>query len=188
MASVPLALVLVAAVIVPVAVTPGSFGFHGWPQRPQQLSVEAPVVVEVAQQPAAGPARSRPARAAKAQRGRAIAQPHSPAASPRRQSVPAPAATTPGAGSPGRQLAQAPPSVSAPAPVAAPVVPQPPAAVVPPQVEIPAPQVAVPAHHIVRQAREDAEQGARIDNRRGHGARHWSRGHGHGPRNRANNR
>ena len=43
MASVPLAVVLVAALVVPLAVTPGTFGFHSWPtSRGEQVS-ERPV-------------------------------------------------------------------------------------------------------------------------------------------------
>ena len=53
-ASVALALVLVAAVVVPVAVTPGSFGFNQWPEPSQSLVSEAPLVVQVADDPAAG--------------------------------------------------------------------------------------------------------------------------------------
>lgn len=80
-ASVPLAVVLVAAVVVPVSVTPGSFGFRGWPEPPQELAGEAPVVVRIADRSApvtsldvsqgsSAPLARRPATAASVAKGR----------------------------------------------------------------------------------------------------------------------
>jgi hypothetical protein len=46
LASIPLGLVLVAAVIVPVALTPGTFGYHRWPTPKAAQVAERPVVPE----------------------------------------------------------------------------------------------------------------------------------------------
>src|SRR3954468_21038084 len=53
MAAVPLALVLVAAVVVPVALTPGTFGFRSWPASPAAPPRENALVIEQ-QLPSAG--------------------------------------------------------------------------------------------------------------------------------------
>jgi hypothetical protein len=45
LAAVPLALVLLAAVLVVVAVTPGAFGFHAWPKAPAPTAHERVVAV-----------------------------------------------------------------------------------------------------------------------------------------------
>src|SRR3954471_19565577 len=43
MASIPLAVVLVAALVVPLAVTPGTFGFHSWPTSRGEQVTDRPV-------------------------------------------------------------------------------------------------------------------------------------------------
>lgn len=53
LASIPLAVVLVAALVVPLAVTPGTFGFHSWPtahsaQVTERAVSQAPRSIEVA--------------------------------------------------------------------------------------------------------------------------------------------
>src|SRR3954468_17907984 len=53
LAAVPLALVLVAAVVVPVALTPGTFGFRSWPASPAAPPRENALVAEP-QLPSAG--------------------------------------------------------------------------------------------------------------------------------------
>jgi hypothetical protein len=52
-ASIPLALVLVAAVIVPVALIPGTFGFHSWPTATADKVAESPVAVAAVELPVA---------------------------------------------------------------------------------------------------------------------------------------
>jgi hypothetical protein len=59
MASVPLALVLVAALVVPLAVTPGTFGFHSWPTSHGEQVTDRPVRAAA---PSVQVAESRPAR------------------------------------------------------------------------------------------------------------------------------
>ena len=144
LASIPLALVLVAAVIVPVAITPGSFGFNQWPEPAQELAEEAPLVVEVADQPAVSP----PSRAPKTR----AEEPRLVAAAPKKERnterpVATPAPVTPVQRPAGRELAQAP----APAPE-----PQPePAA---PPVRESAPPTPVAEEPPLRHAREAAEE------------------------------
>jgi hypothetical protein len=176
LASIPLALVLVAAVIVPVAVTPGSFGFHGWPEPPQELAREAPVVVQVAEQPAPAPRRDSENSKSSAATGRPVlvaSAPEAPARKPRRRPAPAaPGAQTP-TGSP------APATPAAPEQVAQlPGVP-------PVRDVVPAVPAAAPPVFQARSeaASDDAEDGRRKHGgKRGHGLRRqagakWSRGH-----------
>jgi hypothetical protein len=187
-ASVPLALVLVAAVIVPVALTPGSFGFHGWTQRPQQLAVETPVVVQVAEQPAV--TRTRAVAVPPAVVRRAPAAPKE-APAPRRGNRPgpprAPAAATPDA-APSPELAQDP--ASSPPPATAPAVPLLPVA--PPQVKVEAPTTPVQDHTGVFEARAAGKREARkgqVKEHRNPSLRHGhGRGEGHDRKKRANPR
>ncbi len=165
LASIPLALVLVAAVVVPVAVTPGSFGFHGWPEPPQELAREAPLVVQVADRPA--PAAT--PRALKHSKSSApvlvAAAPPAPERKPSRR----PVATTPAAQTPTRS--------PAPATPAAPDAPEQLAQVpeVPPVRDVvPAVPVAVPP---VFQARSDAAPGKAGKVRRKRGGK-WAQVHG----------
>src|SRR3954464_16020337 len=85
-ASVPMAIVLVAAVVVPLAVIPGTFGFQAWPSShgdriTEHRVHEKPRVVKVVQ--------DGPARAATATRGRAGPPP------PRRSAPPLPPTSPP---------------------------------------------------------------------------------------------
>ena len=70
-ASVPLAIVVVAALVVPLLVIPGTFGFERWPTSPPNAVTDrnvrpetiapAPVTVEVQKRPRRAPAAHRTA-------------------------------------------------------------------------------------------------------------------------------
>jgi hypothetical protein len=107
-AAICLALVLVAAVVVPLVVLPGTFGFDEWPQATRSAAREQVVTLEVP-----------------AEQGFRTERAPRPVAVTRPDPAPAPAAH--------RQLAQA-----APAPVAAAPVPTTPTAPSVPQQQAPA--------------------------------------------------
>jgi hypothetical protein len=91
-ASVPLAVVLVAAVIVPVAVTPGTFGFKSWPMSPREKVTDRPVrsearAVEVVKATAEGPGFSRAAAAVSKHRRPAAKRATNGSARPDRQTA-----------------------------------------------------------------------------------------------------
>src|SRR4051812_32513970 len=196
MAAVPLALVLVAAVVVPVALPPGTFGFRSWPASPAAPPRENAVVVEQ-QLPSAGstrrgadpvrPARPQPDRrsvqvaAVDRQRRPVRRTPHAArevvAAAPR----PAPRHPTP-VRAPNSGDAPNPPPARPPAPPA-PAGPTPIAQVAPPAPTPAAPQVearpVAPPAEPVSTVDDDDPAGLR-----GHGSV-WSRagrdrGHRHG--------
>jgi len=81
LASIPLGLVLVAAVVVPVALTPGTFGYHRWPTPKAAQVADRPVVPGEVRVAITRPER-RPATAAVASR-RVVVVRHEPRSSHR---------------------------------------------------------------------------------------------------------
>jgi hypothetical protein len=101
-ASVPLAIVLVAALVVPLTVIPGTFGFESWPASPGERVAEPQVRLEP---PPVAAVPVRPSRPAEVKRSLASAAtaPPAPRAAVRAPAAPAaPAPRTPagGAGTP----------------------------------------------------------------------------------------
>jgi hypothetical protein len=150
MASIPLAVVLVAALVVPLAAVPGTFGFHSWPTSRGEQVTDRPV-----RQAARGVqvVESRPERRASSSRSLAVAKQsrdHGGATrvpataaptAPRRQAatvVAAPGRVTHGGGrGPGRSPAPAAPSTTGQTPASE---GEPPAQQ--PAADAPAPQLA----------------------------------------------
>src|SRR4051812_49512548 len=85
-ASVPMAIVLVAALVVPLTVIPGTFGFESWPESPGERVTEHQVRLS---QPPVAAVRIRTSPPAAVKRSLASAATASPA---RRATVPAAAA------------------------------------------------------------------------------------------------
>jgi hypothetical protein len=111
-AAVSLALVLVAAVVVPFVVMPGLTGFHDWPQAGHKTPSAQVVSVSLASKPAVrverAPRRSAPRAVAPHQQ---LAQATPPVATP------APKAQTPTRTQPAQPVPQAAPEAPLPAPV-----------------------------------------------------------------------
>ena len=157
MAAVPLALVLVAAVVVPLALIPGNFGFHSWPKATEAQVSDRAVAVDPV--PVHGLASARSAASSQASRPPVTAPPAPDRASGGtlvagvRRSAPAPPAPrrdaerAPSAAADPQPEATPAPVPAAPAPTPAPAAPAPPLvqAGPTPDIEIPLKENPAPA-------------------------------------------
>ena len=182
MAAVPLALVLVAAVVVPLALIPGNFGFHSWPKATQAQVSDRAVAVDTV--PVDGLASARSAASSHTSRPPVTAAPAPDRASGTgtlvagvRRSAPAPAAPrrdaerAPAAAADPQPATTPAPAPAAPAPTPAPAPPAPPLvqAGPTPDIEIPLKENPAPAPLPAAPAVDDEQKPGK---QHGHGHDH----------------
>ena len=178
-AAVPLALILVAAFVVPFAVIPGTFGFSSWPEAEKSAAKHETVVLEDSR--AAG--RAEPRRPARLAPESARGPEPRPVARSRERSVPTapvPAGNAPVAPDLEPQV-RGESGVLSGAPVEQPVPPQPEAVPPPPLIEAaPAPAVEAPAKGVPEVAEPERPDAAADLRELGEGRRKHGPGKGHG--------